>query len=84
MESSCDKGAFCFDAARGVLPESAFGPEGHKRGAGIGKIPLLKGSLVLVLPAVELGAGETLETVVALQYRVEEKDNGLRSKFEIK
>ena len=39
---------------------------------------------VLVLPTVELGAGEKLETVVALQYRVEEKDNGLKSKFEIK
>ena len=39
---------------------------------------------VLVLPAVELGAGEKLQTVVALQYRVEEKDNGLKSKFEIK
>jgi hypothetical protein len=38
---------------------------------------------VLVLPAVELKAGEELETVVALQYRVEEKDNGLKSKFEI-
>ena len=39
---------------------------------------------VLVLPAVELGAGEKLQTVVALQYRVEEKDSGLKSKFEIK
>jgi antirestriction protein ArdC len=39
---------------------------------------------VLVLPAVELRAGEKLETVVALQYRVEGKDNGLKSKFEIK
>lgn len=27
---------------------------------------------------------EKLETVVALQYRVEEKDNGSKSKFEIK
>jgi hypothetical protein len=39
---------------------------------------------VLVLPEVELKAGEKLKTVVALQYRVEEKDNGLKSKFEIK
>jgi hypothetical protein len=39
---------------------------------------------VLVLPPVELKADEKLETVVALQYRVEEKDNGLKSKFEIK
>jgi len=39
---------------------------------------------VLVLPAVELDAGKKLETVVALQYRVEEKENGLKSKFEIK
>jgi hypothetical protein len=39
---------------------------------------------VLVLPAVELKAGENLETVLALQYRVEEKDHGLKSKFEIK
>jgi hypothetical protein len=39
---------------------------------------------MLVLPAVELRAGEKLETVVALQYRVEGKDNGLKSKFEIK
>jgi hypothetical protein len=36
------------------------------------------------LPAVELDAGKKLETVVALQYRVEEKENGLKSKFEIK
>jgi hypothetical protein len=36
------------------------------------------------LPAVELEAGEKLETVVALQYRVEEKENGLKSKLEIK
>jgi hypothetical protein len=39
---------------------------------------------VLVLPEVELKAGEKLKTVVALQYRVEEKDSGLKSKFEIK
>ena len=37
---------------------------------------------VLVLPAVELGAGERLQTVVTLQYRVEEKENGLKSRFE--
>ena len=43
-----------------------------------------RGRRVLVLPAVELKAGENLETEVALQYRVEEKDHGLKSKFEIK
>jgi hypothetical protein len=39
---------------------------------------------VLVLPAVELGVGERLQTVVTLQYRVEDKENGLKSRFEIK
>jgi hypothetical protein len=39
---------------------------------------------VLVLPAVELDDGKKLETVVTLEYRVEEKENGLKSKFEIK
>jgi hypothetical protein len=39
---------------------------------------------VLVLPAIELDSAKKLQTVVALQYRVEEKDNGLKSKFEIK
>jgi hypothetical protein len=34
---------------------------------------------VLVLPAVEMDAGEKLETVVALEYKVEEKENGLKS-----
>ena len=38
---------------------------------------------VLVLPAVELQAGEKLETVVALEYKVEDKENVLKSKFEI-
>jgi hypothetical protein len=38
---------------------------------------------VLVLPAVEFDAGEKLETVVSLDYKVETKKNGLRSKFEI-
>jgi hypothetical protein len=38
----------------------------------------------MVLPAVELDAGKKLETVVTLQYRVEEKENGLKLKFEIK
>jgi hypothetical protein len=32
---------------------------------------------VFVLPAVEFGMGELLETVVALEYKVEQKDNGL-------
>jgi len=32
---------------------------------------------VYVLPAVEFGMGELLETVVALEYKVEQKDNGL-------
>ena len=32
----------------------------------------------LVLPAVELDAGEKLRTVVALEYKVEEKENGLK------
>jgi hypothetical protein len=39
---------------------------------------------VIVLPAIELDSAKKLQTVVALQYRVEEKDNGLKSKFEIK
>ena len=39
---------------------------------------------VLVLPAVQLDDGKKLETVVTLEYRVEEKENGLKSKFEIK
>jgi hypothetical protein len=39
---------------------------------------------VLVLAAVELDDGKKLETVVTLEYRVEEKENGLKSKFEIK
>ncbi len=38
---------------------------------------------VLVLPAVELDAGEKLQTVVVLEYKVEDKENGLKSKFEI-
>jgi hypothetical protein len=38
---------------------------------------------VLVLPAVELDAGEKLQTVVTLEYKVETKENGLKSKFEI-
>jgi hypothetical protein len=38
---------------------------------------------VLVLPAVELGVGEKLETVVRLEYKVEQKENGLKSRFEI-
>lgn len=38
---------------------------------------------VLVLPVVELDAGEKLETVVTLQYRLEGKENGLKSRFEI-
>jgi hypothetical protein len=38
---------------------------------------------VLVLPAVEDGVGEKVETVVALEYQVEEKENGLKSRFEI-
>jgi hypothetical protein len=33
---------------------------------------------VLLLPAVELGVGEKLETVVTLEYRVEQKENGGR------
>jgi hypothetical protein len=37
----------------------------------------------LALPAVELDAGEKLQTVVVLEYKVEEKENGLKSKFEI-
>jgi len=39
---------------------------------------------VLVLPAVELGVGERLQTVVTLEYRIEEKGNGLKSRFEIR
>ena len=39
---------------------------------------------VLVLPAVELDAGQELQTVVALEYKVEEKENGSKSRFEIK
>ena len=31
---------------------------------------------VFVLPAVELGTAEMLETVVALEYKVEQKENG--------
>ena len=31
---------------------------------------------VFVLPVVELGMGEMLETVLALEYKVEQKDNG--------
>jgi hypothetical protein len=38
---------------------------------------------VLVLPVVELDAGEKLETVVSLEYKVEAKESGLKSKFEI-
>jgi hypothetical protein len=38
---------------------------------------------VLLLPEVEVGVGEKLETVVALEYKVEEKENGLKSRFEI-
>ena len=38
---------------------------------------------VLVLPEIELGPGEKLATVVTLEYRVEDKENGLRSRFEI-
>jgi hypothetical protein len=38
---------------------------------------------VLVLPEVEFGVGEKLETVVALEYKVEKKENGLKSRFEI-
>jgi hypothetical protein len=36
------------------------------------------------LPAVELDQNDRLETVVRLQYRVEEKENGLKSTFEIR
>ena len=32
---------------------------------------------VFVLPTVEFGMDELLETVVALEYKVEQKDNGL-------
>ena len=39
---------------------------------------------VLVLPAVELDAGDKLQTVVALEYKVEEKENGLKSRFEVR
>jgi hypothetical protein len=39
---------------------------------------------VLVLPAVELGVGERLQTVVMLEYQVGEKENGLKSRFEIR
>ena len=39
---------------------------------------------VLLLPAAELDAGNKLETVVALEYRVEEKENELKSRLEIK
>jgi hypothetical protein len=38
---------------------------------------------VLLLPEVEVAVGEKLETVVALEYKVEEKENGLKSRFEI-
>ena len=38
---------------------------------------------VLVLPEVELGPGERLATVVTLEYKVEDKENGLKSRFEI-
>jgi hypothetical protein len=31
-------------------------------------------------PAVELGIGESLQTVVTLEYKVAEKENGLKSK----
>jgi hypothetical protein len=37
-----------------------------------------------VLPAIELDAGEKLETAVALEYKLEEKENRLKSRFEIK
>jgi hypothetical protein len=36
------------------------------------------------LPAVELDHVKKLETVATLEYRVDEKENGLKSKFEIK
>ena len=39
---------------------------------------------VLLLPSVEVDAGDKLETVVSLEYRVEEKENELKSRFEIK
>jgi len=39
---------------------------------------------VLVLPAVELDAGQKLQTAVTLEYRIEEKENGLKSRFEIR
>jgi hypothetical protein len=32
---------------------------------------------VFVLPAVDLGTAEMLETVMALEYKVEQKENGL-------
>ena len=38
----------------------------------------------LVLPAVELGVGERLQTVVTLEYGIEERETGLKSRFEIK
>jgi len=38
---------------------------------------------VLVLPAVEFDAGEKLETVVSLEYKVEDKKDELKSQFEI-
>jgi hypothetical protein len=47
-------------------------------------ISFQKGIRVLVLPAVELDAGEKLETVVAVEYKVEEKENGLKSRFKIR
>ena len=39
---------------------------------------------VLVLPAVDLGVGERLQTAVTLEYKVEEKEDGLKSRFEIR
>jgi len=35
-----------------------------------------------VLPAVELGTAEMLETVMALEYKVEQKQNGLGRNIE--
>jgi len=37
---------------------------------------------VFVLPAVELGTAEMLETVMALEYKVEQKQNGLGRNIE--
>jgi hypothetical protein len=38
---------------------------------------------VLVLPAIDLGQGAILETVVLIQYKTRDEDDGEKSRFEI-